>query len=155
MTCCFTGHRHFSFDENSTRQKAMLAALERQIDYAISKGTMHFICGNAIGTDTWAAQILLKKKNENPQITLEIALPFSAHNADVAACLDVQSKADIVHTVSDAKCRRQAFYQRDKYMADNSDMIIALFEKSRTHSGTARTLEYAEKQGLEIIRVPF
>ena len=91
MTCCFTGHRQFSFDENSTRQKAMLAALERQIDYAISKGATHFICGNAIGADTWAAQILLKKKNKNPQITLEIALPFSAHNADVAACLDVQS----------------------------------------------------------------
>lgn len=154
MTCCFTGHRRFSWEENSAKQKALLAELERKIDLALTKGATHFICGNAVGVDTWAAQIILKKKEENSKIFLEIAVPFKGHNAAVRACQDVQRKADFVHVVSDEKDMRQAYFKRNRYMVDNSDMLIAVYDESRRKCGTAQTIRYAEKMGLEIFRVP-
>lgn len=154
MTCCFTGHRRFSWEENSAQHKALLTELERKIDLALSKGATHFICGNAVGVDTWAAQIILKKKEENPGIFLEIAVPFQGHNANISICQNIQQKADLVHVVSCAKDRRQSYYERNRYMVDNSDMLIAVYEESRNKCGTAQTIRYAEKMGLEIFRVP-
>ena len=77
-----------------------MASLEHAIDEAIRKGAAHFICGNAVGVDTWAAQLVLKKKELNPGIVLEIALPFEGHNDHIPLCRAIQKKADIVHVVS-------------------------------------------------------
>ena len=153
MTCCFTGHRTFSWGEDPKKQGELLRKLEQAVDSAISKGVLHFICGNAIGVDSWAAQIVLKKKKENPQIFLEIAVPFENHNASVPLCQNIQQKADLVHVVSKAKDRRSAFYERNRYMVDNSDMLIAVYEPSREKCGTAGTIRYAENKGLEIIKI--
>ena len=64
MTCCFTGHRYFSWGNNTghPQHKTLLAKLEKAIDLAFAKGATHFICGNAIGVDTWAAELVLKKE---------------------------------------------------------------------------------------------
>ena len=88
MTCCFTGHRYFPWKDNTEhpQHKALLAKLERSIDLALAKGAAHFICGNAIGVDTWAAELVLKKKRAYPQIFLEIALPFAGRAAKSRPC---------------------------------------------------------------------
>lgn len=153
MTCCFTGHRTFSWGEDPKKRGELLEKLEQAVDSAISKGVLHFICGNAIGVDSWAAQIVLKKKKENPQIFLEIAVPFENHNANVPLCQSIQQKANLVHVVSKAKDRRSAFYERNRYMVDNSDMLIAVYEPAREKGGTAQTICYAEAKELEIIRI--
>ena len=64
MTCCFTGHRHFPWgdDTESPHRKDLLAGLENALDRALTGGVTHFICGNAVGADTWAAEMVLKKK---------------------------------------------------------------------------------------------
>lgn len=64
MTCCFTGHRHFSWgdDTESPHQKDLLAGLENAVDRALAEGVTHFICGNAVGVDTWAAEMVLQKE---------------------------------------------------------------------------------------------
>ena len=156
MTCCFTGHRYFPWkdDTEHPQHKALLAKLERSIDLALAKGATHFICGNAIGVDTWAAELVLKKKRAQPQIFLEIALPFAGHNANEPACQRVQQKADLVHVVGRAKNRRSAFFERNRYMVDHSDLLIAVYCKSNACGGTVKTMEYAKKQGIEIIEIP-
>lgn len=153
MTCCFTGHRTFSWGADPKKHKELQEKLEKVINTAVSKGVLHFICGNAIGVDSWAAQLVLEKKKENPQIFLEIAVPFENHNANVPLCQSIQQKADLVHVVSKAKDRRSAFYERNRYMVDNSDMLIAVYEPSREKCGTAGTIRYAENKGLEIIKI--
>ena len=152
MTCCFTGHRYFPWkdDTEHPQHKALLAKLEEAIDWALAKGAAHFICGNAIGVDTWAAELVLKKKRTHPQIFLEIALPFAGHNANEPACQRVQQKADLVH----AKNRRSAFFERNRYMVDHSDLLIAVYCKSHARGGTIATMEYAKKQGIEVIKIP-
>lgn len=153
MMCCFTGHRTFSWGEDPKKQGELLEKLEQAIDAAVSKGVLYFICGNAIGVDSWAAQIVLKKKKENPQVFLEIAVPFENHNADITLCRDIRQKANLVHIVSDAKDWRSAFYERNRYMVDNSDMLIAVYEPAREKGGTVQTICYAETKELEIIRI--
>ena len=107
-------------------------------------------------TDTWAAQIVLRKKSKNPEIHLEIAVPFFGHNSDSIVCGKVQKEADYVHVVSTAKSRTAAFFQRNKYMVDHSDIIIAVYDEQRSkRGGTQKTLEMAKKKGLEIIQVPW
>ena len=65
MTCCFTGHRHFPWgdDTESPHRKDLLAGLENAVDLALVEGVTHFICGNAVGVDTWAAEMVLQKKS--------------------------------------------------------------------------------------------
>ena len=153
MTCCFTGHRNFSWGEDPQKRKALCKKLEQAIDTAIAKGVLHFICGNAIGVDSWAAQLVLEKRQQHPEIFLEIAVPFENHNASIPLCRDICQKADLVHVVSDAKDRRSAFYARNRYMVDTSDMLIAVYETFRERGGTAQTIRYAEICGLEVFRI--
>ena len=153
MTCCFTGHRHFPWgdDTESPHHKDLLAGLENAVDWALVEGVTHFICGNAVGVDTWAAEMVLQKKKAYPEIFLEIALPFAGHNADEPACQLVQRQADLVHVVGKSKYRKAAFSERNRYMVDHSDFLIAVYMESHPRSGTAKTMEYAKKQGLKMI----
>ena len=158
--CCFTGHRPDAFpwkdDEKDPRFHVLTERMEAAVDTALRSGAVKFIFGNALGVDTWAAQIVLKKRKENPAIQLEIALPFFGHNSDSAACRKVQKEANLVHVVSTEKSRTAAFFQRNKYMVDNSDIIIAVYDDQKSkRSGTQKTLEMAKKKGLEIIQVPW
>lgn len=155
MKCCFTGHRYFpwSSDPESSEYKVLIERLDRAIDQVLTKGVIHFICGNAVGVDTWAAEQVLQRKANNPEIFLEIALPFSDHNRHEPGCQNIQSKADLVHVVSTEKSRIAAFCERNIYMVDQSNILIAVYDKNRSHSGTAKTVAYARKQGLEIIEI--
>ena len=157
MTCCFTGHRSFPWkdDTEHPQHKALVgkAGGGRSIGPS-PKERRTFICGNAIGVDTWAAELVLKKKRAHPQIFLEIALPFAEHNANEPACQRVQQKADLVHVVGRAKNRRSAFFERNRYMVDHSDLLIAVYCKSHARGGTLATMEYAKKQGIEVIEIP-
>lgn len=94
------------------------------------QGSSHFICGNAVGVDTWAAQLVLKKKELNPGIVLEVALPFEGHNDHIPLCRAIQKKADIVHVVSRRPDKKAAFSVRNKYMVDSSDMLIGVYNPS-------------------------
>lgn len=158
--CCVTGHRPNAFPwkdhTEDTRLQTLLKRIETAVDTALSLGAEKFICGNALGVDTWTAQIILGKKNLHPEIYLEIALPFASHNRYVDACRMVQGQADLVHVVSTSKCQRAAYFERNKYMVDNSDIIIAVYDDEKSpKGGTQNTLVMAEKKGLEIIRVPW
>lgn len=154
--CCFTGHRPEYFpwkgDPNDPRHAKLLKRIERAVDLALKRGAKKFICGNALGVDTWAAKIILKKKERNPDIILEIAKPFSKHNDNHKECAEVCAQADFVRVVSAGKNPKAAFFERDRYMADNSDIIIAVYDGA-PKGGTKWTFEYAQKKGLEIIQV--
>lgn len=162
-TCCFTGHRPKSFpwngNPNDPRQNALLQALSDAIDRAIADGYTHFIAGNALGVDTWAAMLVLRKKLRYPEITLEIAVPFEGHNqsvggADGAMLSIIHEDADRITVVTKDYFRTKAFHRRNRYMVDNSSRLIAVYdERSGQTGGTASTLRYAKEQGLKIDQI--
>lgn len=158
--CCVTGHRPDAFpwknDTEDVRFHIFLKRIEQAVDTALLLNAGRFICGNALGVDTWTAQIVLEKRKHDPDIYLEVALPFLSHNSNSLSCLNVQKQADWTHVVSTKKCRKAAFFQRDKYMVDHSDMIIAVYDDQMPRKGgTQRTLAMAKEKGLKIIQVPW
>ncbi len=157
-TCCFTGHRPEFFpwgdDKNSDGCRKLLAKLEEATDTAIASGVNRFICGNALGTDTWAAEIVLEKKKVHPELFLEIALPFEGHNSHVPEAAEVQKKADLVHVVSKTGDWRAAYQERNRYMVDHSSIVIAVWdERSGRRGGTFQTISYAKEQGKQVIQI--
>ncbi len=158
--CCVTGHRPDAFPwknhAEDIRFHILLNRIEQAVDTALFLNARRFICGNALGVDTWTAQIILEKKYRNSDIYLEIALPFLSHNSNSFSCLNIQKQADWTHVVTTEKCRKAAFFQRDKYMVDNSDMIIAVYDNQIVRKGgTQRTLAMAKEKGIEIIQIPW
>lgn len=158
MTCCFTGHRPGAFpwgeDESDKRFHALMARIGTEVDGLIARGVERFICGNALGVDTWAAEVVLAKKVDHPGIKLEIAVPFEGHNADSERVRAVQERADVVRVISSAPDKMQAYDERNRYMVDHSDVVVAVFdEHAATRGGTARTVAYAREQQKEIIQI--
>lgn len=78
MICCFTGPRAFPWKEESIQHRDILRQLDAAILQAIELGATHFLCGNAIGVDTWAAELVIRQKKQHPELFLEIALPLPA-----------------------------------------------------------------------------
>lgn len=57
---------------------------------------------------------------------------------------DILSKAAKVHIVCEGGYEAKKFYLRDKYMVDNADIILALYNGAEK-GGTAITVKYAEE----------
>ena len=79
-TCAFTGQcpQSFSFGFNEEDESCInlkKARREQILSLIENKGTAHFISGMAIGTDMYAAEIVLGLKAFYPGITLECAIP--------------------------------------------------------------------------------
>jgi len=47
--------------------------------------------------------------------------------------------------------KRGCYYQRDRYLVDNSSLCISY--QTRKKGGTAYTVDYANKQGLQVINL--
>ena len=69
---CFTGHRP---EKLHSDEAAVCIVLSNAIDAAIADGFATFITGMARGVDIWAAEIVLARKADNPEIRLICALP--------------------------------------------------------------------------------
>ena len=62
---CFTGHRP---EKLMRSENAIRKDLEKQIRQAVTDGLNVFISGMARGVDIWAAQIVLKLRNEGTDV---------------------------------------------------------------------------------------
>ena len=152
MICCFTGPRFFPWAEGSPQHREVLSRLDTAVQLAMELGATHFLCGNAVGVDTWAAERVIRQKKHHPELFLEIVLPFPGHNEKEPACQAVCQAADYVHVVGTSKCRRAAFYQRDRAMIERSGLLIAV-ESPIRKGGTARTFSLAQEKGIPILRI--
>lgn len=78
--CCFTGHRPqklpFRFEEphpECIRLKSRIATEIEQL--IVEQNVFYFICGMALGVDTFCAESVFALKEKYPQIMLESAIP--------------------------------------------------------------------------------
>ncbi len=150
--CCFTGHRP---EKIELSEKEIKPLLENAIDRAIEDGYVTFITGMAMGTDIWAAEILLKRKKKNKNLHLVCALPhpnFESRRSIIEKMRfnTIIKNADCVKQVS--KLYYKGCYQvRNEWMVDRSNLVIAVFNGQK--SGTKNTIDYARKKGLNIVNV--
>ena len=161
-SCAFTGHRpeRFFFKQNEKHPlcEKIKAALFEQSTALYDKGVKRFYIGGAQGVDIWAGEVIIKMKKlpEYQDIELICVIPFEGHDSDwdegiydrfLKIC-SVCNEIKIISPSVDPK----AFIKRNKYMVDNSDYVIAVYDKKRKlRSGTGQTVNYAKKFKRDII----
>ena len=148
-TLCFTGHR----PEKLKREKySVIQKLNAAIDSAIDNGYDTFINGLAPGVDLWAGGIIADKKAKGQPLKLISAKPYPDFEKDLPEYFKVIENSDEVIMVSNDipdKDLDEAFIARDKWMVDNSSLVIAVYDG--VDGGTKNTVEYAELKGIKVI----
>ena len=155
-TCCFTGHRPdklpWGTDESGQACLALKARIGRALERAYEAGFRHFVCGMARGADLYFAEAVLALRDRYPEVTFEAARPCTtqadawpeAEQRRYEAILDQCNYETLVQHTYDRGC----MMRRNRYMVDRAARIIAVYD-GVPKGGTAQTLAYAMRQGLE------
>lgn len=151
-TCSFTGHRPERLDLPETQ---VIQWLAEQIRQAVEDGYTDFISGMQRGVDIWAAEEVLKLREEGAEVRLLAACAFegmeSRWNCEWRARYErILEEADEVTFVSRIPSRR-AFFQRNHWMVDRSTRLIGIY--TGTPGGTKETIQYAKKHGLQVVLI--
>lgn len=150
-SCCFTGHRRIppeNYAEISRR-------LEKTLIQLINQGCEYYYAGGALGFDTIAAQTILNLKETYPSIKLILVLPSENQSKnwakeDKEKYEDIKVKADQIVYTSKVYFRG-CMHKRNRYLVDNSDICICYMINET--GGTAYTVDYALKKGLNICNI--
>ena len=151
QTCCFTGHRELPV----WGREQLAEKLEDTITGLIDRGIRFYGAGGARGFDTLAARTVLKLKPSYPKIKLILVLPCLTQTRgwrpeDIAEYERIKAQADkVVYTAQ--QYTRGCMHKRNRHLVDNSSVCVCYL--NRESGGTAYTVDYAEKKGLEIINL--
>lgn len=158
--CAFTGHRPqnlpFRFNEQDERCVLLKRRLREEIEKQITEnGVTHFISGMALGTDIYAAEIILEIKRNNSSITLEAAIPCEEQavkwrEKDRERYYTVLEQCD-KETLLQKHYSADCMLKRNYYMVDSADVLIAVWDGSP--SGTGKTVRYAQSCGKLIVQI--
>lgn len=157
ITCCFTGHRPvklpWGMRETDPRCVALKARISATLDGIYESGYRRFICGMAIGCDTFFAEAVLALKQQHGDVTLEAAVPCDSQadrwtRGQREHYEELLSRCDVVTYVSHTYSPG-CMMKRNEYMIDASSLLLACF--NGRSSGTMNTILYAERSGVRTI----
>lgn len=149
---CFTGHRPEKLNISERKVKELL---KTAIIDAINSGYITFISGMARGVDIWSAEIVLELKKKYPDIYLICAVPYNGFEkrwdtADQERYNNILERADYIKYVCEHYFK-QCFKIRNVYMVNHSNRVISAY--NGTKGGTKNTIDYATRNGKEIINI--
>lgn len=138
--CVFTGHRDLGEDFSKSRLKKTVEAL-------IKAGVTTFYNGMAIGFDLISAETVLSLRKKYPQVKLIACVPCYGQekyfsDSDKKRYVKILKKADETVTLAD-HYYNGCMQQRDKYMVDRADVMIAYCNKPT--GGAAYTVKLYQK----------
>ena len=143
FSCVITGHRptrfKFKYNEKDKRCQRIKKCLQEQLIRLYNQGVRCFWVGGAMGADMWAAEILLRMKEQTmyQDVELCLALPFEGYDAGW----------DDWH-------RSDNYKKRNYYMVEQAGYMVAVYDNTHNmRSGTQQTVNYAKKKGLQIIYI--
>ena len=152
-TLCFSGHRTEKLPKAKNEFSNLVQNLYSKIDNAIYDGYENFLFGACYGFDLICAeQVLMRKqliKSTDPlNIKLIAIIPFEDQAAkwneyNRNKYFNILSKCHDVITLN-KKFKVGCYYERNRYMIDNSSKLICYYNGSG--GGTGYTVEYAEKR---------
>lgn len=159
QTCCFTGHRSTKLpwggNENDPRCLELRKKIAEAVLEAYDSGIRRFICGMAIGCDTYFAEAVIALREEKPDVRLEAAVPCERQDQGWGEARSnrydrLLASCDCV-TLLGKEYTRDCMQRRNEYMVDHSSVIIAVFNGKP--GGTLNTLRYAVQKGLKICEI--
>ncbi len=149
---CFSVHRNLPEDCAELR-----ASLEKAVISLIERGVVFFGNGGAVGFDQLAAETVLRLKKDYPHIRLVMVLPCPPEQQSLYWSNEQRKHyskllilADKVRVLS-PKYTSDCLHKRNQHLVNNSGYIICYLRKQS--GGTFNTVNYAEDQGLDIIRL--
>lgn len=136
--CAFTGHRQLGGDFDIAELKKILTGF-------IAEGYSTFLSGMAVGFDMLAAETVLQLKEQYPFLKLIACVPCAEQSRYFSAA-EKSRYEGILKKCDEVKILNTSYYKgcmqmRDRYMVDNSSLIIAY--KRKNEGGTYYTLKYA------------
>lgn len=172
-TIAITGHRPDllgGYNWNTTKNKKIMAALEDAIEKQIVENDYkRFICGGALGTDQMAFHILTQlKEYKYHDLELIVAVPFKDQPKPwnekdrllYYMQLDYADQVVYVDELPEYQLKNASvgvfnirkYLNRNNYMVDNSDLVIAVLKgENKKSTGTSKCLEYAVRLQKPII----
>ena len=163
-SCAITGHRPsrfaFRYDESDPRCIALKQQLRCQLVRLCRRGVRRFWLGGALGVDMWVTEALVQLRAEGeflPEICL--ALPFAGYTArwseeDRRRMDRLQQACQKVVLVTDGSHPAEDYKERNRYMVDRADCLLAVWDSEKgRRSGTAMTVNYAQKRRLPVLLV--
>jgi len=155
-TLCVTGHRQdklWVYDMNEKHYQALKEIIKSII---ISYGVRRVYVGMALGIDQLFAQACVEIKLTGRPLELIAAIP--CQNQECKWNKDSQnyyryllSMCDQKILVTDAPYKPYLMQIRNKFMVDNSDAVLAIWDGSS--GGTGNCVGYAEDKIKPIIRI--
>ncbi|KJS84812.1 SLOG family protein [Desulfosporosinus sp. BICA1-9] len=155
--CCFTGYSPsklpFKNDENSIACVNLKILIYRETEAAIKDGYTHFICGFALGSDTYFAETVIGLRDRYPEITLEAALACETQaehwpERDRDRYFGLLDKCDRETFVS-RSYYKGCYLDRNSYIVNQAQRLIAVFDDQ--FSGTMVTISKAKAKKLELV----
>lgn len=149
-TCCFSGHR----DLPKADIPYIAQRTEAHILSLIRRGVLYFGVGGAVGYDTLAAQILFNLRDTIcPQIKVILVYPFDGFthfwtDAQRSLYAKLLPRYNKITQVSERNCPA-AYLRRNRHLVDHSAYCICYC--TRQTGGTAYTVQYARRMGLQIL----
>ena len=159
-TCCFTGHRPsklpWGYNESDSGCLRLKAAVADVLSALYGDGVRRFLCGMAEGADMYFAEAVIALREQRPDVTLEAVIPFEGQERRwpersrrrygrlVLLC----DACTVLH----GEYAREHYLERDRYMADRSAVLVAVYGGKR--GGTRYTMEYAAARGLTVVQIP-
>ena len=150
LKICFTGHRPkglpWGYDEEKESCLLFKNVMFSIIEKAIINGYTYFISGMALGVDMICAEILLELKKKYKNVVLECAIPCLNQEKKWSSSQQeryrkIFKKADVVHYVSENEYTYNCMNDRNNYMVEQSDVVIAVWNGKP--SGTGNTVKMA------------
>lgn len=157
-TVCFTGHR-------PSKLKGYFPEDNKELLWEIHDCCVHlienedvsvFINGVALGVDQWSAKVVIKLKEKYPHIKLISAVPCLNHSSKWTKnskkdWQDIIDKSDEVKYVTEEKFTPYCMQLRNKWMVDNSDIVVSVWDGSA--GGTNNCVQYATENKKRVINL--
>ncbi len=137
-------------DEKTDNLEGVKKSISKLLDEIISKTDyVYFLNGLSIGYDLYVSQEILKIRNHNKKILLEAVLPYEEQSKNWNEktrndYYEIIEKSD-VDTLLQKYYSADCFKNRNKYMIDNSQVLIAIWNKKNNHLSHA--IRYANSKG--------
>ena len=156
--CAFTGYRpeKFSFGDNEAdlRCEQLKQKMFCEILRMTREGVSVFMSGMARGADLWAAEAVLQIQNvkSSQKIELWAIVPYDRQPLAWSAKERARYQR-ILEQAAHVEYISHDYYngclqKRNRYMVDHATRLLAVYDGQP--GGTASTIRYARKKGLEI-----
>lgn len=152
QSVCFTGHRQIL----GVHTHILPIRLHRTIQNLIRLDYCNFIAGGAVGFDMIAAEAVLAAREQNPRVTLFLALPCRDQTArrknpsDICRYQHLLEEANGIHYIQDAYSST-CMHKRNRWMIDNSAVCVSYQNTER--GGTAYTVQYAASKEVPVVNL--